>query len=193
MNAMEAFRWWVAMRNHFTQKKFDVWKTRNHLTCSAKALVARRDYKCFESVATLFDGKTREYVMFLAANNMYGFSNMIYDTVSGVENYNTFIMRLRYLSNIVESDFYKIARHCRKPTQPAEVLRLLTAGEITFETCVVIQKLRPSFFKRLEGTSVFMVVEPLLLRIEKSIKFVKVDDTRRAYFERLIDKLKILD
>ena len=190
MDELYAFKWWVSIRNHFRYPKFDAMVTRNHVKGSYESLLMRKDYNSFKRVSEIFAGKNREYVMFLVANNMYGFSDMIYNTVIGIENYNTFVMRLRYLSNIVESDFYKIARGCRKPTQPADVLRLLTSGDITFETCVVLNKLRPKFFRKLEGTPIFAVVEPLVLRIEKSAPFITYNDSRRANFERLLDKLK---
>lgn len=191
MDAVQAFKWWVSVGKHFRDKNHDVIKVRDHIRGSYAAIVTRNDYHFFESIVNLFDGKKREYIMFLVANNMYGFKDMIYDTVTGVENYNTFVMRLRYLSNIVESDFYKISRQCRKPTQPVDVLRLLTGGDIAFETCVVINKLRPKYFRKIEGTPIFSIVEPLIFRIEKSAPFVVYDDSKRANFERLIDKLKL--
>lgn len=191
MDEMYAFRWWVTMNKHFKVKSFDIRERRNYIKCSPERLVARKDYNSFVAIADLFANKNREYILFLAANNMYGFSDMIYDPATGIDNYNTFIMRIRYLSNVVETDFYHIARQCRKPIQPIDVLRLMTGGVITFESCVVLNKLRPGFFRKLEGTSIFSIVEPLVLRIEKASPFVKYDDSKRANFERLLDKLKL--
>lgn len=175
MTELEAFKWWVAMNAHFTTKSFDIFKTRNKVKGSLESLIKRNDYKIFCYIAEKFS--VREWIVYLASNCMYGYSDMIYNLNGGIENYNLHIARKQALTETIESDIMKLRES--NITNGYDIIRALTANSITFETVVAINNVCPEIFDSVKKSGAMVILEPLFLRIEKSVKFVALKDIHK--------------
>ncbi len=179
MEGFTAFKLWVAMGKHFSENKFNIFENRGKIKCRYETYLKRKDYYTFERLAKTFE--VRDFVLYLASNNMYGNSNMIWDSNSGNINYNLYIRRRDALTYVLTNDLETIKKHNLTCTDYLNVLKLLTVNEITFETLVIINNYFPltAEVRKLPPAT---ILEPLLLRIDKSKGFVKINEE----FEHLI-------
>lgn len=191
LDGVSAFKWWVSMGKHFSIKNYDVLKVRSHLKGSTSRIVTRSDYWWFERIAETFRGNTKFYVLFLACNFMYGYTNMIYNQTTALSNFEQYRHRIKFLSTTVQSDLYKILENLGRFAKPIDIIRMLTRNEIMFETCVVINQFYPNFFENIQDKSVYTIVEPLVLRIEKASPFVMYSPEVKEKFRKTLAELQL--
>lgn len=170
MNGFTAFKLWVAMREHFTTKSFDIFTNRGKMKGKFETYLARPDAQVIEQVAIRFT--PREFVLYLAANFIYGNQGMLWDDSIGIANYNLFIARKQQLSHVVENDIQSLYNLGIELTDGANVIRTLTRDQITFETVSLINQYH-NITDQLRQLPIGEIVEPLLLRIDKSKGFIK--------------------
>lgn len=179
MEGFTAFKLWVAMGKHFSEYNFNVFENRGKIKCRYDTYLKRNDYYTFERLAKTFE--VRDFVLYLAANNMYGNDKMIWDSNSGNLAYNLYIRRRDALTQVLINDLQTIKKHNLTCKDYLGVVKLLTANEISFETLVIINNFFP-LTDEVRKTPPASILEPLLLRIDKSKGFVKVKEE----FEHLI-------
>lgn len=171
MVGYDAFRMWVAMTQHFTTKSFDVFKNRGHMKCKFETYLGRDDYPQFEYISGKF--KPNEFVLYLASNFMYGFPHMMYDYGSAVANYNLFLQRRHLIGHVVDNDLQSLYNINVDYKDGVSVIRALTKDQITFETVALINQYH-NLTNQIRALPICSVLEPLLLRIDKSKGFIKI-------------------
>lgn len=161
-----ACKLWIAMKQHFTSKKFNFFTNAGRIRYDLEHYIQRNDFKSFEGLAKRFT--VQEYVIYLASNLMYGCSDMIWDYGHGVSNYNLFLTRRETINQIFNQDIHTLFQNQVRISDGREILSHLTRGNITFETVSILN----TFFHL---TSCFaqvpekVLLDPLLLRIDKTI------------------------
>ena len=189
MDGFTAFRLWVAMKQHFSSKSFNILTNRGKIKCKFETYLARKDYDNFERIAIKFDS-IREYTVYLASNMMYGNDSMIWDYPTGVANYNQYLNRRRNFKQLIATDLTTLSKVGIDLDDGITIVRLMTQNQISFETVVVLNTLVKitSMFDKLPQK---VMLEPLLMRIEKSSSFIKVPLDVEQYIKDKLTTLKL--
>ena len=178
MLGFDAFKLWVAMKQHFTTKNFDIFQNKGRMKGKYETFLARSDGPVIEYVASKFE--IRDFVYYLASNFIYGNEQCIWEFGQGAANYNLFIARKKVLGNVVANDFKSLDNMNIAYNDGIGVIRALTRNQITIETASVINQVI-NLTDQLRPLPVGKMVEPLLMRIDKSKGFIKVPSGVEKY------------
>jgi hypothetical protein len=85
MNGFKAYRYYVALKLHFTTDKFNVFENKGNIKGSYETFNARNDRHLFDKLARRFD-TDQELIQFIVANFVYGNTNMIYNQEEAEEH-----------------------------------------------------------------------------------------------------------
>lgn len=184
MDAFQAFKFYTAIKLHFTNDNFDVFQNRGHVKGSFSTFQARRDRGLFEKLARQYSAS--EFIKYIASNFMYHNPNVIYDTPQGESNYKEFIKRRQSMTRVFENDVDYIENTaCFSPT---DILQSYVANKITLESAVILDKLTNWVSKlKEESPTITQLMEDDLLLVTKSHGFVKFDPLKiqRIYKENV--------
>lgn len=184
MEGFDAFRLWVAYSQHFKNKRYDIRKSKGGVKCKFETYLARKDYYRFEEFARKFTKK--EFIYYLVANFMYGNDQMVWDAPIGIANYNQYITRRKNLKELLATDFKTLMRMNVRFDDGITIVRALTRNQISFESVVILNHYA-NFTKDFDNLPQKIILDPLLLRIEKSIDFIEVPLDVEHY---ILNKLK---
>ncbi len=159
------------MREHFTTKNFDIFTNKGRMKCKYETFLARSDSPIIEYVASHFRDK-RDFVLYLAGNYIYGHEGCIWEYGQGAANYNLFIARRATLGRVIANDFKTLENIGVSYDDGVKVIRSVTQNIITIETACVINQFA-NLTNQLRPLPIGKLVEPLLMRIDKSAGFVK--------------------
>ena len=187
MNGYQGFKMWVAMRQHFTTKNFDILTNRGRMKGKIETFIARPDSEIIDRICSKFTD--RELVIYLAANFIYGNNNMMWDVGVGLANYNLYIARKAQLDRVVENDLKSLDNLCIAIDDGISIVRTLTKNQITFETVSLINQF-VNLTNQLRQLPIGEIVEPLLLRIDKSKPFIKPTAGVEKLIKSKLDKIK---
>lgn len=182
MDGFQGFKFWVALRKHFTEKNFDAFQNKGRMKGSFETYLKRSDYPAIEYVASRFE--PREFVLYLASNFIYGNQNAVWDYGQGVANYNLFIGRRKQIGRVIVNDLQTLKNYNIKLNDGVSIIRLLTKSMITIETVITINHVY-NLTNQLRRTPAGNMLEPLLIRIDKSFGFIKTP-------EQILNKIKTI-
>lgn len=181
MNGFQVFKYYTAVRLHFTNSTFNVFVNRGHIKGSVDRFNNRNDRLLFEKVARMFPND-KDCIQFLAANFMYGNPEFIYELPTAEVNYKEYIRRRQSITKIFSDDLDTIARQGARygddeftGQKIPDVLQLYLAKRITLETVVILDTLDDIVSRLRRGTHVSLLLGDDLRKIEKSRGFVKYD------------------
>lgn len=190
MDGFKAFKYYMALKLHFTSEKFDVFRNKGRIKGSLEKFSSRNDRNLYEKVAKKYP-TDKQCIMFFASNFMYGHNDIVYDMELSDTNYIEYQRRRQAITRMVQEDVDMLVDNDVKYSNTEfgkeipEVFRYFLAKKIKLETMVVID-----FFDHIvdsirEKTGLSLLLGDELLRIEKSRKFVKFDSQkmRNVYFD----------
>lgn len=187
MNGFQGFKMWVAMKQHFTTKTFDVFKNKGRMKGKLETFIARPDSNLIDRICSKFTA--RELVIYLAANFIYGNNNMMWDTGVGTANYNLFIARKAQIDAVVDNDLKSLDNLNIRIDDGISIVRTLTKNQITIETVSCINQF-VNLTNQLRQLPIGELVEPLLLRIDKSKRFINPTAGVEKLIKNRLDKIK---
>lgn len=191
MDGFKAYKYYTALKLHFTSQKYDVFIHRGHVRGTREKFNQRNDRYIFEKLARRYSDK--DFIQYVASNLMYDNSNVIYDDTTGQENYKEYIRRKQSITKVFTDDLQKIIdskmSYNINNEQIPTVMQLFLGGKITIETLVILNDFDGILDKVRSNTSLAIMLENDLLRIEKSKKFVKYDSYKvmKPYTEFIQD------
>lgn len=178
MDGFRAFKYYTALKLHFTSPKFNVFVNRGHVKGSYQKFLLRNDFSLFERLAKQYP-VDKDYIQYIASNFMYGNPNVIYQSEEGVANYKEFIRRRQSMTRVFTDDLDTIvqsgAQYTLGGSKIPDVLQLYLSNRITIETMVILEQLDGILGKLRENSQISLLLDQDLLRIEKSQGFVKYD------------------
>lgn len=172
----EVYRYYLALRLHFTTDQYDVIKQRGRVRASKNAFYKRKDLLSIKKVAETYSEK--EIVDFLVANFTSGdrWGGMF--DINAKDRYLNWKKRIESLTYTFEKEVSKIGQVCEKNkvdfsacltssknTHPY-IIKSYLRGEISIETLVIINKLEP-FIEQLDNELKDDLVWPDISRIIK--------------------------
>lgn len=174
MDGFKAFKYYTALKLHFSQPKFNVFVNRGHVKGSYEKFLSRNDRMIFERLAKQFNDK--DFIQYVASNFMYGHADMIYDNTDAMANYKEYLRRKQSITKVFADDIQVIldtgAQYEFSGNKIPDVLQLLMGKRITLETVVILNEM-DHFVDHLKQSTVALLLGDDLLRIEKAKGFVK--------------------
>lgn len=201
MDGFKAYRYYLALKLHFTSEKFNVFENRGNVKGSREAFNARNDRYIFEKLARKFNSD-RDIIQFFVANFAYGNESAIYAGQEADDNLTEWNKRKQSISKIFVDDLASLLTYVeinKLPTSsifdfnfneyPA-ALTLFLGNKISIESLVIINELDHIIEHWLDNPTVQNIWSSELLRIKKLIGFVKYDKEKlRKIFTHFVEEL----
>jgi hypothetical protein len=201
MDGFKAYRYYLAIKLHFTTDKFNVFENRGNVKGTREAFNARNDRYIFEKLARKHDDD-KDIIQFFVANFAYGNDTAIYAGAEADEVYTEWLRRKQSISKIFVDDLATLLTHIEinKLTHTAlfnftdseypVALKLFVGGKIKIETLRIIDDLYPIIEKWKLNTSVRYIWDDDLRRIIKLTGFVKYDIIKiKKIFEHFLEEV----
>jgi hypothetical protein len=194
MDGFKAYKYYLAIKQHFTNQKFDVFQNRGRMRGSLETFRSRNDHYIFEKLARKYPND-KDFIQYCAANFMYGHTDFIWNDQAGYEMYVTYISRKQSITNVFKQDLATIinneASYDFGGQKIPDVIRLWLGGRITIETLVILNDFDGFVTKLKSNDHIKLLIGDDLLRLEKSKGFVKYDSYRVVnHYLNFIEELK---
>ena len=151
MEPFEVYRYYLALRLHFTTDKYDVVKQQGKVRASKQAFFKRQDLMSIRRVAENYSDE--EIVNFLVANFVSGDRwGGVFD-IDAKERYMLWKKRIESMAYTFEKEITKITRQAEKlnisfydmfislNSQHPYIIKMYLRNDISIETLVVLDKL----------------------------------------------------
>ena len=202
MDGFKAYRYYLAIKLHFTTDKFDVFQNRGNVKGTREAFNARNDRYIFEKLARKFDSD-KDIIQFFVSNFAYGNDTAIYASSEADESYNEWTKRKQSITKVFVDDLATLLTHIEtnrlKHTAIFEftdgeypvALKLFIGGKITIETLRMIDDLYPIIEKWKLNSSVRYIWDNEFRRITKLTGFVKYDKIKiQKIFNHFLEEIQ---
>ena len=183
MDGFKAYKYYMAIKLHFTKPKYDVFKTRGNVRGSRDAFNSRNDRYIFEKLADKYS-TDRDIIQFFVSIFAYGEGTEFYGTEAD-GYYELWRKRKESITNVFQNDLATTINICDIEKQDKRrlfkskdgelpiLLTLFLAGRISIETLSIINDIDPFIDDWENDTAVNLVLSDKLLRIKKLQGFVK--------------------
>lgn len=184
MDGFKAYKYFMAIKLHFTSERYDVFESNGRVSGSRAAFERRNDRGLFEKLAKKFD-KDQDLIQFLVANFAYGHKNVVYSNDSD-EYYALWVRRKESRTQVFKNDLNTIVNHMERNRMKGdalysvesgmpELLNLFIGGHVTLETMVILQDFDDYLLK---WEPLIMLWHDYFLVIRKVKRFVRYDQNR---------------
>jgi hypothetical protein len=186
VDGFKAYRYYLAIKLHFTTEKFNVFENRGNVKGTREAFNARNDRYIFEKLANKYS-EDREIIQFFVANFAYGNETAIYAGQEAEDNLTEWTKRKQSITQKFIDDLAIILTHIEVNKLPTAsifnfidsaypvLLELFIGGKISIETLRIIDDIHPILEKWQENNSIKYIWNQEMLRIKKLTGFVKYD------------------
>ena len=185
MDGFKAYKYYMAVKLHFTSKKYNVFETRGNVKGTREAFNSRNDRYIFEKLAQKYDD--REIIQFFVSNFAYGNDTAIYGNSEAEELYGEWQRRKQSITKIFIDDLTNIMNYCDvhkfntegifkcKDGDLPVLTSMFLSGKITIESLRIIDDIFPFIDSWENDPMIKIVLGDKLLRAEKLHGFVKYD------------------
>lgn len=197
MTGYKAYRYYLAIKLHFTTDKFNVFDNHGAVKYSQSKFESRNDKYIFEKLSRKF--KTdKEYIQFLASNFMYGNPDVVYSGSEALDNFIEYTRRKQSITKIFTDDCYtiiyekeKFKKNCTNNELPY-IISLYLSNRITLESIRILDdKLDLLHNLKMENQTLYKMFEDAFRIVEKAKGFVKYDKTKtNPVIENLLDEIE---
>jgi hypothetical protein len=204
MDGFKAYKYYMAVKLHFTKDSFDVFKNRGNVKGTREAFNARSDRYMFDKLARKFP-VDKDLIQFFVANFAYGNDAAVYSYEEAETNLLEWNRKKQSITKIFSDDCSKIIMDAYKNKHKEDaifnltnksyssILKLFLGGQISLETVRILDDLNPMVESWKNNTSMVLLWENELRRIEKSKGFVKYDvDKASKVFNDFMQEVKEL-
>lgn len=186
MDGFKAYRYYLAIKLHFTTDKFNVFENRGNVRGTREAFNARNDRYIFEKLANKMP-EDKEIIQFFVSNFAYGKDNSIYAGQEADDNFNEWKKRKQSITKVFIDDLASMltAIEINKLKSNAifefteneypVALNMFVGGKISIETLRIIDDFYPIIDKWSQHQSIKYIWGDELRRIKKLTGFVKYD------------------
>jgi hypothetical protein len=151
MEPFEVYRYYLALKLHFTTDKYDAIQQQGRVRASKQAFLKRNDMLAIRRVAESYSDK--EVVNFLVSNFITGDRwGGVFDT-EAKERYTDWKKRIESLTYTFQKEISNVALFCEKKnlkfedcltttkSQHPYIFKMFLRGDISIETLVILNKL----------------------------------------------------
>lgn len=189
MNGFKAYKYYMAVKLHFTTDKFNVFENGGRVKGTLDAFKNRSDRFQFEQIAHKIP-EDQKLIQFYVANFAYGYQHAVWAHEDAQENYLTWVKRKESIAYIFKKDTDAIILHCEKEKlnkqklfsfyggNYPELLKLYVGKHITLETMRILDDYTKYLDEWKQNDSLALLWTDERRRIEKAKGFVKYDAKR---------------
>jgi len=201
MDGFKAYRYYLALKLHFTTDKFDVFQNRGNVRGTREAFNARNDRYIFEKLANKY-ADDKEIIQFFVANFAYGRDTAIYAGQEAEDNYMEWLKRKQSITKIFVDDLATILTHIEvnklkhsaifefTDNEYPVALSLFIGGKIAIESLRIIDDFTGVLDKWKIHPTVKYIWDDETRRITKLTGFVKYDKIKLSQiFEKFKEEL----
>ena len=196
MNGLQAYRYYMAVKLHFTKDSFNVFETPS-VKCSVATFEKRNDRYLFEKLAKKYN-TDRDIIQYYVANFAYGHEDVVYEEEESKTIYRKWISKKESITKVLDDDCSIILNEMEKNSidkarllyltngyQPY-ILTLLISGKVSIESIRILDDYL-DFVSEWNGNATLQFWQNDLRRIRKLKRFVKYDKERIG---RIIDNFQ---
>ena len=201
MDGFKAYRYYLAIKLHFTTDKFNVFENRGNVRGTREAFNARNDRYIFEKLAVR-KPNDKDLIQYFVSNFAYGHETAIYAGQEADDNFNEWTRRKQSMTKVFVDDLATLLTYVEsnklKHTALFEftdaeypvALKLFVGGKISIETLRIIDDIHPIIDKWKDNLSVRYIWDNELRRITKLTGFVKYDRIKvEKIFNHFMDEI----
>jgi hypothetical protein len=186
MDGYKAYRYYLAIKLHFTTDKFDVFQNRGNVKGTREAFNARNDRYIFEKLAQKHSDD-KEIIQFFVSNFAYGNDTAIYAGQEAEDNFMQWNKRKQSITKIFVDDLATLLTHIETnrlkhsaifeftENEYPVALKMFVGGKISIETLRIIDDFTDILEKWNQNQSVKYIWDNEMRRIKKLTGFVKYD------------------
>ena len=186
MDGYKAYRYYLAIKLHFTTDKFDVFQNRGNVKGTREAFNARNDRYIFEKLAQKYSDD-KEIIQFFVSNFAYGNDTAIYAGQEAEDNFMQWNKRKQSITKIFVDDLATLLTHIETnrlkhsaifeftENEYPVALKMFVGGKISIETLRIIDDFTDILEKWNQNLSVKYIWDNEMRRIKKLTGFVKYD------------------
>lgn len=203
MDGYKAYRYYLAIKLHFTTDKFDVFQNRGNVRGTREAFNARNDRYIFEKLAQKY-ADDKEIIQFFVSNFAYGNDTAIYAGQEAEDLFLEWQRRKQSITKLFVDDLATmlmyLETHKLKHTalfnftdnEYPVALKLFIGGKICIETLRILDDMQSLLDGWLQNTSVKYIWDNELRRIKKLTGFVKYDRIKvQKIFDHFIEEISV--
>ena len=189
MTGFKAFRYYLALKLHFNNDKYNVFENKGNIKYSYENFNSRNDRHIFEKLARKFD-TDKDLIQFLVANFAYGHDNMIFAIEEANEYYLEWQKRKQSISRIFKDDLNTIELESQKNALSLDqiinftlneypsIIKLYLGKKIAIESISILNDLLDFIPKWKQNPSGMLILESDIRKIEKIKGFVKYEQDK---------------
>jgi hypothetical protein len=198
MDGFKAYRYYLAIKLHFTTYKFDVFKNRGNVKGTREAFNARNDRYIFEKIAAK-RSDDKEIIQFFVSNFAYGKDAAIYAGQEAEDNYLIWQKRKQSVTKTFIDDLATILTYIEVnklshssifefiDNDYPVALNLFIGGKITIESLRIIDDFTGVLEKWKTHPSIRYIWDDEIRRVIKLTGFVKYDKMKLS---QIFEKFK---
>ena len=201
MDGYKAYRYYLAIKLHFTTDKFNVFENRGNVRGTREAFNARNDRYIFEKLAAKKQDD-KDLIQFFVSNFAYGKDTAIYAGQEADDNYQLWIKRKQSITKIFIDDLASLLNHIEinklkhsalfefTESEYPVALRMFIGGKITIESLRIIDDFTGIIEKWKSHPTVRYIWDDEMRRVSKLTGFVKYDKIKLyEIFEKFEEEL----
>lgn len=189
MDGFKAYKYYIAIKLHFSKDNFDVFKNRGAVKGTREAFNARNDRYIFEKLARKYP-VDKEIIQYFVANFAYGSDSVVYSQDDAESNLIEWTRRKESITKIFSDDCSTIIMDAYKKklkessvknftfNQYPSILTLYLGKQISLETLRIIDDFDPVVETWKSNSSMILLWENEIRRVDKSRGFVKYDSQK---------------
>ena len=189
MDGFKAYKYYIAIKLHFSKDNFDVFKNRGAVKGTREAFNARNDRYIFEKLARKYP-VDKDIIQYFVANFAYGSDSVVYSQDDAESNLIEWTRRKESITKIFSDDCSTILMDAYKKklkessvknftfNQYPSILTLYLGKQISLETLRIIDDFEPVIETWKSNSSMILLWENEIRRVDKSRGFVKYDSQK---------------
>jgi hypothetical protein len=186
VDGFKAYRYYLAIKLHFTTDKFNVFENRGNVRGTREAFNARNDRYIFEKLAGKHDDD-KEIIQFFVSNFAYGNDTAIYAGQEAEDNFLEWQKRKQSITKVFIDDLAAMLMHVETnklkhtaifgftDNEYPVALSMFIGGKITIETLRILDDITNVVEEWKNHSSVKYIWDDELRRVTKLTGFVKYD------------------
>jgi hypothetical protein len=186
VDGFKAYRYYLAIKLHFTTDKFNVFENRGNVKGTREAFNARNDRYIFEKLA-MKRPNDKEIIQFFVSNFAYGNDTAIYAGQEAEDNFQEWQRRKQSITKVFIDDLASMITHIETnklkhsalfnftQDEYPVALKMFLGRKITIESLRIIDDLTGIVDKWKDHPTVKYIWDDELRRLIKLTGFVKYD------------------
>lgn len=201
MDGYKAYKYYLAIKLHFTTEKYNVFETRGNVKGTRDTFNSRNDRYIFEKLAQKYPND-KDIIQFFVSNFAYGNDTAIYGNGEADELFNLWTKHKQSISRVFVDDLTNVINFCDVNKLHVDnifrsvdgelpvILNLYLAGKVNIETLSIVNAISPFIGNWETSPTIKIILGDKLLRVKKLIGFIKYDKEKLSkIFNHFIEEL----